>query len=70
MKILQSGKMHQGDKSSDQSQSAQSEVIDDPFRYLLSDSEEEDSTVGVILVADEGSKCQCVKVVVGVRNCG
>ena len=67
---MQSGETHQGGKSSDQSQSTQSEAIDDPFRYLLSDSEEEDSTVGVICVADKGSKCQCVKVVVGVRNCG
>ena len=65
MKMVQSGKTHQVDKSSDQGQSTQSVAIDDPFRYLLSDSEEEDSTVGVIRVIDEGSKCQCVKVVVG-----
>ena len=65
MKMVQSDDTRQEEKSSDQGHDAQSETRDDPLQYLLSGSDDEDPTVGVIHVTDEGSKCQCVKVVVG-----
>ena len=43
----------------------QSDTRDDPLEYLFSNSEEEESRVGVIRVTDNGSKFQSAMVVVG-----
>lgn len=42
-----------------------SDVDDDPLKYLLSDTDNEESCVGVLRVMDGCSKCQGYKVVVG-----
>ena len=44
---------------------AQSDATDDPLKYLLSDSDDEELHLGVIYIHDGGSKCQYAKVVVG-----
>ena len=44
----------------------QSNSKDDPFKYLLSDSDDEESYVGVTHVTDGCTKCQYAKVVGGV----
>ena len=43
----------------------QSDTKDDLLKYLLSDSEDKESCVGVVCVTDSGSKCQSAKVIVG-----
>ena len=43
----------------------QSNTNDNPFKYLLPDSDDEEPNVGVIRVTDGDSKCQYTKVVVG-----
>ena len=43
----------------------QSNTKDDPFKYLLPDSDDKEPRVGVIRVTNGGSKCQYAKVVVG-----
>ena len=43
----------------------QSDAKDDPLKYLLSDSDDEEPRVGVICIPNSGSKCQYAKVVVG-----
>ena len=45
---------------------AQSDARQDPMMYLLSDSDDdEDSRVGLVRIADGGSKCHRAKVIVG-----
>ena len=43
----------------------QSDTSDNPFKYLLSDSQDEEFRVGVTHVTDSFSKCQSAKVIVG-----
>ena len=43
----------------------QSDAKDDPLKYLLSDSEDEESHIAVVCVMDGGSQCQRAKVIVG-----
>ena len=43
----------------------QSDAKDDPLKYLISDLDDEEPCVGVILIPDAGSKYQYAKVVVG-----
>ena len=43
----------------------QSDTKDDLLNYLLSDSEDDESHVGVVHVTDGGSKCQSAKVLIG-----
>ena len=43
----------------------QSDTSDNPLKYLLSDSEDEEFRVRVIHVTNSVSKCQSTKVIVG-----
>ena len=51
------------------SRMVQNNTKDDPFKYPLSDSDDEEPCVGVICVTNGGSKCQYAKIVIGGVSC-